>query len=398
MSVIGRVEDGDSRWYIDPLSGAQYASVTYILGATHSKPWLTPWSAKLAAEAAVEHLDLLRELVKAEGPGPAVAWLKDAAKRRRELKADIGSYCHDVVEALILDTAIPTPPEHLIRPDGSPLVVDGESVDLDQIVDGFTAFVQDYDPDFLMAEATVANPEHSYAGTLDFVAILRRLNGITVGVDTKTGAVLDEWMNPQLAGYRRATEVWLNHLGDRAPMPAWDKAAILHLRTDYARGYKLLDQPADDQAFAWFLSCREQLAFAENAPPVRGRPLYPALPDGSQPPLLIEDIVHDGFSRTVAALHLAGVENVEDLSCLTIPEALALHGIGVGSVGPMVEVLAAHGLEFSGDQPCDGENEVVDVTTVARKVVGTCPSCGQQVSAARNGTVKFHLAPVAVAA
>lgn len=396
MSVIGRVDDGDSRWYIDPLTGAQLASVTYILGATHSKPWLTPWSAKIAAETAVDHLDLLRELVKAEGPGPAVAWLKDAAKRRRELKADIGTYCHDVVEALILDTPIPTPPQHLLAPDGSPIEIDGESVDLDQIVDGFMAFVEDYDPEFLMAEATVANPEHGYAGTLDFVARLRRLNNTVAGVDTKTGAVLDPWMNPQLAGYRRATEVWLNDLGDRAPMPAWDYAAILHLRTDYKRGYKLLDQPADDQAFQWFLSCRQQLRYLEAAAPVRGRPLYPAREDGSQPPMLLEDA--DGLARFARALdeHTAAL-TVADAATLTVAELLAVPGIGEVAVRTIIAGLEPHGLTVSGPLPCPG-GTVPSVHTVARKVVGDCPACGQRVSASREGATKFHTAPLAVAA
>lgn len=400
MTVIGRVDDGDARWYIDPLSGAQYASVTFILGAAHSKPWLTPWSAKIAAETAVEHHDLIGQLLNSGEAGAresAVTWLKDAARRRREIKAEIGTYCHDVVEALILDTPIPTPPEHLLAADGSPIVIDGESVDLDRIIDGFTAFVEDFDPDFLMAEATVANPTHGYAGTLDFVARLRRLNNQVVGIDTKTGAVLDEWMNPQLAAYRRADEVWLNDLGDRARMPAWDLAAILHLRTDYARGYKLLDQPADDQAFAWFLACRKQLEFVEAAPPVRGRPLYPARPDGSQPPMLLEDVESEGLGRCKAALRQAGIGDVAELAAFTVGDLLALPGVGEASVLAIVEALAAHQLTLTGPAPCPGGT--ADVTRRdGRRLVADCPSCGRQVPSAKTGLVRFHVQPEAVAA
>lgn len=391
MSVIGRVDDGDSRWYIDPISGAQYESVTRILGATQSKPWLSPWSAKLAAEAAVEHLDLLRELVRAEGPGPAVAWLKDAARRRRQMKADIGSYCHDVIEALILDTPIPTPPEHLLAPDGTPLVIDGESVDLDAIVDGFLAFNEDFRPDYLMAEATVANVSHAYAGTLDFVASFPTL-GIG-GVDTKTGAVLDEWMNPQLAAYRNTDEIWLNDLGDRAPMVAWDFAAVLHVRTDYKRGYKLLDQPADDTAFAWFLKCREILASVQAAPPVRGRPLYPARADGSQPPMLLEDA--DGLARFARALdEYTGAMTVLDAASLTVAELLAVPGIGEVSVHTILTGLAPHQLTLTGPLPCAGGTAAA-TRREARKLVADCPTCGAQVPAARTGNVRFHTEPVA---
>lgn len=399
MTIIGRVDDGDSRWYVDPLDGSEYASVTYIIGRTESKPWLAPWAAGLAAQYAGHNLRELLHLAEGEaGVSGVVALIKDVAKRKRELKAEVGTFCHDVIEALILDTPIPTVPEHLV--DVEFVNTDGtvDRIDLDEIIDGYLQFNEDFRPRYLLAEATVVNVEHRYAGTLDIAAEFPTLGGRVGIIDVKSGAVLGASMGAQLAAYRNATEVWLDHLGNRAPMPRADFSAVLHLRTKYQAGYKLLEASSDAAAFEWFLAARTLLAHAESAPKITGRPLYPALPDGSQPPMLIEDVEHEGFRRTVAALASAGVENVEDLSCLTIPEVLALKGIGTGSVAPMVDVLAIHGLAFSGAQPCPGEGEVVDVAVVARKVVGHCPSCGQQVSADRKGVIRFHLTAEQVAA
>lgn len=397
--VIGRVDEGDWRWYVDPKSGARYESVTSILSRTSSKPWLTKWSAKLAAEAAVDHLDLLRQLLDSGEPNArasAIAWLKDAATRRREMKADIGSYCHDVIEALIVDGIIPSPPPHLLSADGTPIVIDDESVDLNLIVDGFTRFCEDYDPEFLMAEATVANPFHGYAGTLDIVARLRRLSGLVVGIDSKTGVVIDEQANPQLAAYRRCTVVWLDDLGNVAPMPAWDRAAILHLRTSYRKGYKLLEQPADEHAFGWFLACREVLRFAEAAPPVKGRPLYPSLPDGSQPPMLVEDVPVIARWADVLADEAAAT-TVADLASLTVDELLLLRGIGEQSIGVITDALAEKGLRLTGDPVCPGGMDPAGAHKVGRSLFGWCPSCGLEVSTMKTGEVRFHTAPVPAA-
>lgn len=385
MTVVGRIEEGDSRWYIDPTSGAQYESVTRILSASQHKPWLAPWSGRVTAEAAIEHLPLLAELVKAEGSGPAIKWLAAAGERRRDLKREIGSYCHDVIEALILETPIPTVPEHL-----QGVEVDGEAVDLDAIIDGFLAFNEDFKPEYLMAEATVANVLHGYAGTLDFV--MRCLHLGVVGVDTKTGQ-LDKTANPQLAAYRRADEIWLNHMGDRAPMMAWDHAAVLHIRRSYARGYKLLRQPADDKAFEWFLRARCLLESAQAGDAIRGRPLYPPRDDGSQPPMLVEDC--PAISRYAEALAPIGATDVELLSCMSVAGILEIKGMGEGAVLAVVTELATHGLTLEGPTVCAGSNvaAVHGAQKVGRRVMGECSVCGTEQSATREGVVRFHEVP-----
>lgn len=398
MTIVGRMDDGDSRWYVDPIDGTEYASVTYIIGRTESKPWLSPWSAGLAAQYAGHNLEELLHLAQGEaGVSGVVALIKDVAKRKREMKAEIGSFCHDVIEALILDAPIPSVPEHLV--DVEIVNTDGsvDRIDLDEITDGFLQFNEDFRPNYLLAEATVVNTHYRYGGTLDIAAGFPTLGGRVGIVDVKTGAVLGASMGAQLAAYRNADEVWLDHLGNRAPMPVADFSAVLHLRTKYQAGYKLLEAASDRDAFEWFLACRRLLEHVEAAPKITGRPLYPALPDGSQPPMLVEDIESEAFGRCKTPLIDAGILDVAALSARTVDELLAVPGIGQGAIGAILAALHAAGRTLTGDLPCAG-GFVPVVRTVARKVVGDCPACGQQVSASREGATKFHTAPLAVAA
>ena len=92
----------DSDVYIYPPTGETLARVTTVLGATEGKPYLVPWSARLAAEYAVDNLDVLTALMAHDGRFAAVQLAKQQAEIIRGIKRDAGTYVHDVVEALIL--------------------------------------------------------------------------------------------------------------------------------------------------------------------------------------------------------------------------------------------------------------------------------------------------------
>lgn len=342
MSVIGRFDRGDSRWYVDPADpDLIYESVTAILSAANSKPWLGAWQAKLAAEFAVHHLELVQQTLVEAGPQAAIDLVKGAANRSRDLKADIGSHQHDVLEALLLDLPIPDVPEHLVD-----VEIDGERVDHDAISDGLLNFITDFDVEAELAEATVVNPMHGYAGTLDLIAFLRKL-GMRLLIDAKTGLVLDKTMRAQLAAYRRATEVWVDDMGNKARMPQVDGVAVLHIRREYERGYKLLDQGGNDDDFGYFLECQKVLRRQKALEKVKGRPIYPPLPDGSQPLPLIEDLDEEGFNRCRSALIKAGVRDVSALAALTIEQVSAIKGIGPKSLPHITTLLAEYGLTYA---------------------------------------------------
>jgi hypothetical protein len=335
MSVVGRFDDGDYRWYVDPLDESRYESVTAIISAANAKPWLSPWAAKLAAQYAVEHHDFIGTSIREAGAGPTVALISNAAKAKREMKADIGTHQHNMVEALILDHALPSVPDHLVDAE-----VDGERVDQDAITDGFLNFVSDFSPTFHLAEATVSNERHRYAGTLDFVASFPAMTCGRPGgrrglVDVKSGVVLDSTMGAQLAAYRRADTVWLDSMGGKAPMVDVDFAAVLHLRQDYARGYKLLEVPAGPEQFDWFTAMARQYHMGLDLGKLERRALYPPLPDGSQPPPLLEDT----SLRCRKALVAAGHTNLGDLLGLTVPTLLAVKGVGPKAVEAIAALL-----------------------------------------------------------
>ena len=94
--------DDGSRTYIYPPTGEQFPSVTTVLSATEGKPWLAPWSARIAAEYAIDNLAGLHDVVAAQGRDAAVDLAKKQATQIRDRKRDTGGYVHDVVEALVM--------------------------------------------------------------------------------------------------------------------------------------------------------------------------------------------------------------------------------------------------------------------------------------------------------
>jgi len=72
---------------------------------------------------------------------------------------------------------------------------------IDQYVQAFLRWRDDYNPECLSAERTVVSLTHRYAGTLDLYA---RVGGETVVVDFKTSAAKVAAAKVQTAGYRFA--------------------------------------------------------------------------------------------------------------------------------------------------------------------------------------------------
>jgi hypothetical protein len=166
-------------------------------------------------------------------------WLRMAAERKRDKAANLGSAVHGFIESKILGTPMPE--------------VDDEAA---PFLRHFERFVTDFDVEFTASEAVVANRTDKWAGTLDWMAHLRRRPdlGHVMG-DTKTGGdlKLEKGVYPeaglQMAAYRKAEVLWLRD-GTTVDMPATDAAVVLHLRPD---GYRLVPVRADDAMYAAFM-------------------------------------------------------------------------------------------------------------------------------------------------
>lgn len=360
MTVIGRAENLDgNHTYVHPVTGEIYPSVTSIISATNSKPFLVAWAAKLAAEWAADNHLLIGQLLEAEGRQAAVDVIKGAAKRKREVKADTGSYVHTVVEALILDTpgGWPSIPDELVGKDydGEPLTKEL----VDAIVDGFLAFCAHFDVAFEMAEVTVCNRRKRYAGTLDLGVVidLGVLGKLRLVIDVKTGVRLDAGMVVQQGAYSDPdNEVWLPN-GQVEPLPFFEGAAVLHLRREYADGYKLwfVEQDLLVEARGAFGLMQQVHAWQQSVKARPGRVIYPPLPNGQQPLPLLEDL--DGFTKARNLLIKQGHRTLTQVSALTTADLLALKGFGKASLVQTVELLAAYDLTLAGE-PGASQTEV----------------------------------------
>lgn len=231
-------------WYVNPLTGERLRSVTTILNQGAPKPALPNWSANLTAETAIANLPyLVKSMLRPDERQAAYDWLRKAHLRKKDERAELGSAVHDIVEAKILGA--PVPPSVLADPELRPFLL------------SFEAFVRDFEMTFEASEMVVANSEHGYAGTLDWLGRSPHLfGGALLMGDTKTGGELDvKGVYPeaamQEAAYRAAKTAWLRD-GTEVPFPEVHTTGIvLHLRPE---GYRVYPVDCGPEVFAKFLN------------------------------------------------------------------------------------------------------------------------------------------------
>lgn len=219
--------------------GENYYSVTTMINGGLPKPALINWAKKFTAEYACDHIEALNALVADDRDG-AVDWLKNAAWRDRDKKAELGTYVHEAVEAYILGRPFPT-----WKPEARPRM------------EQFLRFLDEYEPVFEMTEASVYNRTHRYAGTLDGILRFPKLGDYRAIGDYKSGKAIYEEVALQLAMYRHAEFVGLPD-GSEGPMPSVDGAVALHLTDD---GYDVIDVDASESIFRFALHVREVYRF-----------------------------------------------------------------------------------------------------------------------------------------
>lgn len=353
----GTVEtDAWSRWYLDPDDPQlRYQSVTWTLGSTEWSPWLPGWAAGLSAEQTAEHWADLGDMAAAVGWAQAVAWLRSEGERQRDLAAAVGTWHHDVLEALLLDAAIPDPPGWVLgctlKTGGERIVITQEA--LDDWASGLLNFITDFRLVPVMAEASVCNPVFGYAGRVDLGA---EFPGLGLGlVDLKSGQPRASVM-AQLTALIRASEVWLP-LGERVEMPRFEWGAVLHLRGVWERGYKLTRVPTGPDQWAWFERAVRLLQAREGQPKLGRGVLYPPAFDddghvvGIPDDVMVEDLPI-GAART--ALREAGFRWLSELAGFRADEIQSdpKRGVGVKGVGPktieaLAGLLAEHRMAFA---------------------------------------------------
>lgn len=388
----------DERWYPYPPTGELFESVTYLIGSTDVKPWKPGWYERVATKWCVDNLDLLTKTLAAEGHDAAVALGMGHAAAIRDLKRDVGTYLHDIGEALILWAREPAKTGHLIS---YPLLPDhlvtatydngGELIPVpeiaDMMADGWVQFVADFGlgpKDFLACEMPAYHPGLRIAGTVDTIIRLTGYgicgrpgahchlgafcpgkgthlvaqpgNTLVVLVDFKTGKNPAGTWKEQIAAYIRCPECRPDRTDDRVqPMPHIDAGAVLHLRppSDYPGGYllQLVAAEEDDEAWGRFTGSMDLLRGRRECRDKPGYSVRPLRPDGTMPGPRLCDLAAEGYGQALAPLRKAlGADcELDDLARFTEAEILAIKGVGPTRIQTIRTMLADHGLSLAGD-------------------------------------------------
>lgn len=228
----GRRYGKATHWYEDG-RGDKIPGVTTILDQGVPKPALVGWGIKSVAEYALDHWSELEKLT----PSARLAELKGSPYAVRDAAANRGTEIHALAEQLLKGEEVAVPPE------------------LAGHVKAYVDFLNDWEPEVILAESSVVNFTVGYAGTLDKVVRLPGLcpvlgcgSGCVWLMDTKTGKGVYGDVALQLAAYRFA-ESHVGPAGGLLPMPEVDHCAVVHVRED---GYKLIPVRADRDVFQEF--------------------------------------------------------------------------------------------------------------------------------------------------
>jgi hypothetical protein len=284
MAQAKRVTTQNSGRYYFDADGQRYWSVTTILGDGIPKKALTQWAGNESAKYVMQQLAApLREvrlaleeylgvgergtgvltlqeslalltdesyenvtykskdfftslatLLAHDDPGVQVTGydqIRNASNRTRDTAGRDGSTAHDLIEKYILTAH-----------EGSTwdwdVALEKRNDNVRQVIARFREFEQEWEPEWEATELTVFNPTAGYAGSLDFIARIPALgDGLTLG-DFKTGRGVFAETAMQLAAYRHAEFAEIAGHKAAVPMPATERAIVVHLRPDDPNSYE----------------------------------------------------------------------------------------------------------------------------------------------------------------
>lgn len=256
-------------YYADHVTGDRLRSVTTILSGGVPKPGLVFWAGNTCTDSAIENLPaLVHASMYPDKLAEMRDWIRRAHTRKKDERAEVGGAVHSIIESRILGTE---PPSSVIVADEE-WALDGP--ELAPYVANFLEFEKLWKPQWTASEMVVANHEHGYAGTLDYLIAAKgrigdalRSMGYTVDPkadvmgDTKTGGEWDHETSAghvhgvypeaglQMSAYRRATTAWVPD-GQRVPMPATaEVGVVLHLRPE---GFRLYPVRCSDAEYLYF--------------------------------------------------------------------------------------------------------------------------------------------------
>lgn len=240
------------------IDGKRAIGVTTALNGI-PKDALKYWAAKEVAKYAVDNIWDVKRMLDSAGPTPTMHFLKEIPFQKRDDAAVRGTDVHAIAERFIKGEEVEVP-DHLKA-----------------YVDGYAAYIDDFNPTSIHEELVVASRTHLVAGTLDSIQDIPGIG--RAQVDYKTGnGVYGEYVL-QVAAYRYM-EVYLDAEGNEQPMIPVDRTFILHIKPG---DYDLIEVQADEAAFEKFLA-----ALANYRANVQSKKLDALILGSVQPPTTLE--------------------------------------------------------------------------------------------------------------
>lgn len=252
---IQRINSGRGHYY--KIDGVKADGVTTLIGDGTRKKALEAWGIKSVAEYAADHLDRLVEM-QDMGREAIVAALKQSPYTDRDKAANRGTEVHRLAEELIHGREVEVPEE------------------LAGYVDSYVRYLDEWQPEPIKVERTVAHRRWNYCGTFDAVYRLRDGRVVIGDIKTSRSGIFSETAL-QLAAYRFA-EVYLDDDGSEKPMADLgidDEGQGLWIRAD---GYDVLPIPCDESVFKAFLHIAYGARWMKANKSIVGDPLSPPAP------------------------------------------------------------------------------------------------------------------------
>ena len=257
--TVGLWRDDKHRYYArypdkPETSGRAMPGVTSVIKVV-DKPALIPWAKGITADAALDNIDRITEMLASDGRAPTKAWLTAHAVAVSDKAMNLGSRVHALAEQ--------------IERGADPTLSEDEA----PFVEAYRRWKVETAPTFKSLEQFTCNLTLGYGGTFDFLAYID--GKLTLG-DTKTGKGVYPETRLQLAALGMAEFIGRPNDPKRYRMPKVEQYVVLHVRPEaYAKGYQLYRvnvNEADREAFRGALSIYR---WAEQRPS-KGEPYAPA--------------------------------------------------------------------------------------------------------------------------
>ncbi|BCP29575.1 hypothetical protein [Mycobacterium intracellulare] len=225
---VRRIETAKGHYYKDA-NGHRIPGVTTMLGDGVPKPALINWAANATAEYAVDNWDQLTELQ----PSARLKQLQGARYSVTDKAKKRGTEVHRYAELLVKGEQVQGIPDELRGH-----------------VEAYVRFLDKFEVDPILVEATIVSYRYGYAGTLDLVAeVTYQKQRRTLLLDAKTNekGIFGETAL-QLAAYRYA-DFYLDADGKEQPMVDVEGCGAILVNSEQAQLIPCTSGPEQFKSF-----------------------------------------------------------------------------------------------------------------------------------------------------